>query len=486
MNSPISKQNFYKLADQVKDFSEHLAEHKQTKNFLEKTDKYLKFLTQKNYHGNNPAIANVHRSMQQAMRVISGITVATLLFGFIIPIDSAAIATGNVAVISKRKTVQHLEGGIVKNILVADGDLVKKDQPLMEISDVAPKASHDIVEGDLLALKASEVRLLALQNDDDKIEFPDSMTKAAEKSEDLRKAMNSQAELFSTQHKLQKGKVDALRQHIESSREEIKGLEAQLDSAKEQTILIKDEISGTQTLLKKGFSTKTRLHELQRTEQTLKGNIGQYTAQIAKTEQEISATEVEVANMENDFASKISEELHDVQTKISDANEKLRAASDVVSRTVITAPSEGIVTGLKSHTVGGVIMAGAPIMDIIPQSDKLVLEVKIHPTDIDVVQVGMESRIVFSAYKSRRMPVLTGKLTQVSADIFTEQQGLQNASYYTARVEVDGQSLAKLDSKVKLYPGMPVEVFINTGSRSFISYLFAPITDSLNRAFKEE
>lgn len=482
----IHRRYFGELAAKIKKIADYIADHPKTKKSLEIIDRYLKFLLEKNYNGTNPAIANAHKAIQQAMRVITAITVVTLLFGFIIPIDSAAIATGNVTVISKRKTVQHLEGGIVKKILVEDGDPVKKGQPLMEISDIAPKASHDIVESELWSLKASEARLLSLQNHSEEIIFPEDMEVASKENEELKKAITSQAELFTTQYKLQEGKIDALRQRLGSAKEEITGLNAQIESAKAQSELIKDEISDTEALLKKGFSTKIRLHSLQRTEHELKGNIGQYTAQIAKIEQEMAATEVDIANMENDFSGKIAEELHDIQTRIKDSEEKLRAASDVVRRTIITAPSEGIVTGLKSHTIGGVIMAGAPIMDIIPQDDKLILEVKIHPTDIDVVEVGMDSRIVFSAYKSRRMPVLTGKLMQVSADVFTEQQGLQNLSYYTAQVEVDSDSLAKLDSKIKLYPGMPVEVFINTGSRSFISYLFAPITDSLNRAFREE
>jgi HlyD family type I secretion membrane fusion protein len=157
-----------------------------------------------------------------------------------------------------------------------------------------------------------------------------------------------------------------------------------------------------------------------------------------------------------------------------------------MARTLVTAPSEGIVTGLKFHTVGGVVSPGEPIMDIVPQSDRLVLEVQIRPVDIDVVEPGLPARVIFSAYKSRRMPMLTGKVTQVSADAFHEQQGEQAQSYYTARIEVDGEQLRKLDTQVKLTPGMPAEVFINTGTRTFLGYLFSPISDSLRRAFKEE
>lgn len=195
---------------------------------------------------------------------------------------------------------------------------------------------------------------------------------------------------------------------------------------------------------------------------------------------------MDIANLENEFSSKLAEELHDARSKIGDFDEKLRAATDVMNRTIITSPSEGIVTGLKFHTVGGVVAAGTPIMDITPQSDKLVVEVHVQPTDIDVVETGMEARIVLSAYKSRRMPLLNGKVTQVSADTFNEQQGVQSVSFYTARVEVDSKELAALDAKIKLYPGMPVDVFIHTGSRSFFAYILAPLTDSFDKAFKED
>jgi HlyD family type I secretion membrane fusion protein len=158
-----------------------------------------------------------------------------------------------------------------------------------------------------------------------------------------------------------------------------------------------------------------------------------------------------------------------------------------MERTVVLAPTEGIINGLKFHTVGGVVAPGAPILDIVPQSDLLVLEVQVKPTDIDVVKPGLESRIIFPAYKSRRMPMFMGKVTKVSADAFTEQQGMQTISYYTARVEVDGTQVKSLEhSGVNLYPGMPADVYIRTGSRSFLGYLLEPLTDSMDKAFKEE
>lgn len=475
-----------KLVTQIKTKLEEWREHPRVAAMIADMDRFVILVSNKEYKGSNPAIASVHSPLRTCSIVILIITFITIVFGMIVPIESAAIARGNVAVISKRKTVQHLEGGIVKNILVEEGQLVKKDQPLLEISDIAPKANRGIVQSELWAMRASETRIQALQNNAKSIEFSDELKEAAKQQPELLKTMQSQMDLFTTQREGQIGKLDTLNQRIEGIKEEISGLQSQKKSTSSQLVLIKDELAGIQELYKEGMATKPRLLELQRTAEELKGNSGQYIAQIAKAQQSITETQMELINLENDFASKLAEESRDVRSKISDYEEKLRAATDVMNRTIITSPYEGIVTGLKFHTIGGVVAAGTPIMDIVPQSDKLVLEVHVQPTDIDVVEIGMSARIVFSAYKSRRMPTLTGKVTQVSADTFNEQQGLQNVSYYTARVEVDNTELAALDAKIKLYPGMPVDVFINTGSRSFFAYMLAPVTDSLQRAFKED
>lgn len=481
-----SRENLQKFTGQIKTKLERLAEHPRTVSAIKTMDSFVALVSSKEYKGNNPAVAGSYAPIRATAIVVSAITLLAIVFGIIVPIESAAIAMGNVVVISKRKTVQHLEGGIVKNILVEEGQLVKKDQPLLEISDVAPKANREIVQGELWAMRASEARLYSLQNNSEQIEFSDELNLVAKEQPELVKTIQLQTDLFNTQREAQQGKLNSLKQRIEGMKEEIIGIRAQKESAEGQLVLIKDELVGIEELYNKGMATKPRLLELQRRAEELKGNSGQYAAQIAKTEQSITEAQMEVINLTNEFASKIAEEARDVRSKISDYEEKLRAATDVMQRTVITSPSEGIVTGLKFHTVGGVIAAGAPIMDITPQSDKLVVEVHVQPTDIDVVEVGMDARIILSAYKSRRMPLLTGKVTQISADVFSEQQGIQNISYYTARVEVDSTELSALDSKIKLYPGMPVEVFINTGSRSFFAYLLAPLTDSLERAFKEE
>lgn len=457
-----------------------------TKSLVDLLDFLSKAATKRHYQGVNPAIAKVYGPLRISILFMLAITLLTVVFGMVAPIDSAAIAKGNVAVMTKRKTVQHLEGGIIKSILVKEGDVVVQGQPLIEISDVAPKANRSIVEVDLWTERAAEARLLSLRQRKETLEFPQDIQAAAQSHADVAKTLQAQTELFTTQRDTQTGRLNTLEQRIAEAQAEITGLKAQVRSADAQLIYLKDETESVARLYEKGLSTKPRLLGLQRQSEELKGTRGQNMAQIAKVEQGITETKMQIINQENEFATQIAEELKEVQSKISDHKEKLNAASDVMARTIVVAPSEGIVTGLKFHTIGGVINPGAAILDIVPQNEQLVLEVKIQPTDIDVVKPGLESRVIFPAYKARRMPLFHGKVIQVSADAFTEQEGAHAVSYYTAKVEVDGKQITSLDTPINLYPGMPADVYINTGSRSFLSYLFAPVTDSMRKAFKEE
>lgn len=438
------------------------------------------------YKGDNPAIAAVYLPYRKSLYMIVAVSLVIIVFGLFVPVESAAIAKANVVVLSSRKTVQHLEGGIVDRILVKEGDVVKIGQPLVEISDVAPKANRSIFYKDLHATQITEARLTALRDNKETLEFGEELTKAIEADEAIKQMADEQTALSKTQRENYLGKLEALSLRIKAANEEISGLQAQVKSAGGQLVFIEDEISTMKSLISDGLSTKPRLLELSRNREKLRGDKGQYTAAIAKIRQNISELEVEILNLKNDFATRNSDELRDTQSKISGLSEKLRAATDVVERTTVTSPSEGVVTGLEFHTEGGVVAPGAPIMDIVPQSDELVVDARINPNDIDVVVTGLEAHIVFSAYKTRSMPRFTGKVSRVSADSFTEQQGLQQASYYLAQIKVDREQLASLANQIKLYPGMPVDVYIHTGSRSFLGYMFAPITDSLHRAFREE
>jgi HlyD family secretion protein len=453
--------------------------------FVVLLDQLMQTISQRQYKGKNQAIAAVYGPYRASVMIITAITFIVIVFGALVPVESAAIAKAHVVVLGNRKTVQHLEGGIVRVLLVKDGDVVKAGQPLLELSDIGPKANRSMLQNQLFVEQASEARLIALRDGKESLQFSAEASTAAKNDAELAKMLSEQTGLFTSQREGYLDKAKTLELRIQQTRREMDGLKAQVQSAAGQLGYVDDEIKTVKEMVSNGLAPKPRLLSLQRERERLAGDKGQYLSSIAKAEQSINETQVQLLNLKNEFQTQNADQLKDTHSKISELQEKLRAASDVVSRTVITSPTEGIVTGLKYHTEGGVIAPGAPILDIIPQTETLVLEVQINPVDIDVVTPGLTSRVVFSAYKARTLPQLTGKVTKVSADILTEQQGMQEASFYKAQVVVDPAELKRLAPSIKLYPGMPAEVYIKTGSRSFLGYLFAPVTDGMKKAFKE-
>lgn len=466
--------------------SKRFERHRFIKKLYIFADHVIEVACHRHYAGSNPAIATIYSPLRTSLLVMLALFFVLFVLGSLVPIESAALAKGTIAVLTNKKTVQHLEGGIIRAILVKDGDIVKEGQPLIELSDVGARANQSIVQSELNMAKVTEMRLLALKEEGEEMTLSPDIEAAMQQDAKLTKAVATQKDLFLTQQRARISKLKTLKQRVEEFNEEIKGLEAQVASADSQLELVEQEVEPTQKLVDKGYAAKPQLLALLRHQKELQGNRGQYMASIAKARQSITEAELQITTMENEFASQNAEQLRDAQAKVSDLEEKHRATSDVMHRTIITSPYEGIVTGLKYHTIGGVIAPATPIMDIIPQNERLIVDAQIQPSDIDVVSPGLDTKIVFSAYKTRNLPRINGKVSQVSADVFSNQQNAQLMPYYAVKVEVDSAELAQLGSKLKLTPGMPVEVFIHTGSRSFLAYLFAPITGSLQRAFKED
>lgn len=445
-----------------------------------------KFLMDKNYECKNPAISAVRTPLVVGCWVMLIFTSITIIWGAYAPIDSAAVAKGTVTLLSNKKTIQHLEGGIIEEIFVKDGDIVKKGQPLIRLDNVAAIANRDMVQGQLYLARATESRLIAESDNLGEVNFSSDMLEKSKSDEALAKILASQTSLFNSHISAQESKIAALNERINQFKEQIKGQMVQKDSTQSQLNLLRRNLASVETLVKKGYDTRTHLLSVQRTEKELEGNLGLYDSEIAKINQSITETEITITNQKHNFEITIADGLRDVQAQISDLTDKLRAAQDVVSRALIAAPSSGTVNGLKYHTIGGVIEHGVPIMDIVPQDDQLIIEARVKPTDIDVVHSGLDTLVVFTAYKSRTTPKVLGKVIQVSADRLSDMQSSPPDLYYLARVEVDKKFLSKMAKHIELYPGMPADVLIRTGSRSFLNYLFSPITDSTHRAFREE
>jgi HlyD family type I secretion membrane fusion protein len=408
---------------------------------------------------------------------------ALVLWSIAAPIDSAAVARGVVVLDSNKKTVQHLEGGIVDKILVHEGKFVQAGEVLIELNPANADARLGMVAGQYWAEKAAAARLAAERDGKQSIDFPKDLLEEAAKNPAVQDTIDSQTKLFETRSKSLSGSVDVLNQQIEQLKNEIAGLRAQEQSAASQGRLLEEELVGMRKLLASGNASKSRVLALERQAADLKGRRGDYLAQIARAQQRISETNIEILNTKNKYMNDVATSTRETQVRMGTLEEQKNAASDISDRLLIKAPVTGIVTNLRIHTKGGVIAPGEAVLDLVPQNERLIVEAQVSPQDIDVVHQGLTARVRLSAYKTRNLHPVEGEVTTVSPDRFVDEKTGQ--SYFLARIIVDPKQFDKLGN-VKLYPGMPADVLIVTGSRSLIGYLLQPIKDSMFRAFREQ
>ena len=404
------------------------------------------------------------------------------LFGFwsaFAPLDGAAFAPGTVTVKSYNKVVQHLEGGIVAEILVQDGDVVEAGQPLLELDDTQARTSLEIINSQYVALRMREARLISERDGASEVDYP---TALAMSTANAAQEMGAQNQLFEARRDSNEGRMQILEQRVNQLQNQVRGMEALQTTKESLARSFSEELEDTQKLPDQGFSEKTRLREAERSFASFSGEAAELTANIAATRVQIGETELQILQLKSDFHSEVVSELSEVQTSLKDASERLTALQDVVSRTTITAPDAGVVNGMQVHTVGGVISAGSPIAEIVPGNDELVIQASVSPVDIDRVSEGQEARIRFSTFGSRA-PTFFGTLISLSADALADES--TGASFYLARIELNADSREELGNLV-LLPGMPAEVFINTGSRTFLQYLFKPLSNTVARSFNED
>jgi len=398
------------------------------------------------------------------------------------PLSEAAAGPGVIKVEGNRRTVQHLEGGIVRELLVRDGDRVRAGDVLMRLDDVQAGAQLQALEAQRLFLLAQDARLTAELENAPAIAWPEEILL---RRADVRvaDAMAGQTALFvarrtafdSTQQVLAT-RIDQLRAANESAR-------SQLASQERQMSLIQEEMRGVAELLRLGLERRPRLLALQRAEASLVGNRDDIVGQIQRNEASIAENRAQMKAQEDARQSDLNKERREVRDRLAEVEERWRQARDVAARREIVAPVSGTVINQRFFTVGGVVRPGDPVLDIVPNDDRLIAEVQISPTDIDVVYPGLLAEVRLPAFKQRLVPYLHGKVTFVSADaIFDERT---RTSHYRAHVAIDDDQLARLKG-VELTPGMPVEVMVLVGERTFWQYVTQPLRDSFARAFREQ
>ena len=394
----------------------------------------------------------------------------------------AVIAQGQLVVDTNVKKVQHPTGGVVAELRVRDGDMVNTGDIVIKLDDTQTRANLAIVSKGLDEFAARRAREEAEVEGKDTVTFPEELT-ARKDDPEVAKILAGEASLFEIRRKTREGLKAQLSERISQSEEEITGLVAQVDSKDKQVEWVKKELQGVRELWAKQLVQFTRVTTLEREQARLEGERGQLVAAIAQSRGKISETKIQILQIEQDMRTEVGKDLADIRGKAAELVEKKVAAEDQLKRIDIRAPQSGMVHQLDVHTVGGVVSAGQPIMLIVPAADKLIVEAKVQPQDIDQVHVGQAAALRFTAFNSRTTPELNGEVIVVSGD--TTQDQRTGASYYTVRIAVPPSEIARLDNP-KLVPGMPVEVFIQTTVRTVVSYFVRPFQDQIAKAFREK
>jgi len=421
--------------------------------------------------------------------LVVGLTVMLVLAGGFggwastVPISGALIAPGQVVVDSNVKKVQHPTGGVVGEVRVRDGDTVKAGDIVVRLDETVVKASLAIVVKTLNGLLARAARLEAEQRGLDKIKFPAALSDRGD-DPDVRDIIASETKLFEVRVYGRAGQKAQLRERVMQLNEEIEGLSAQEKAKDKEIALVEKELVGVRQLYEQRLVQISRLTVLERDSARLSGERAQYIASRAQAKGKITETELQIIQIDKDMVSEVSKDLRETNDKIGEFVERKVTAEDQLRRIDIRAPQAGMVLQSTVHTVGGVITAGDAIMMIVPQADDLSVEAKVNPQDIDKLQIGQKTLLRLSAFNQRTTPELNGKVTRVSADVTTEQRTGQ--TYYTIRVSMPPEEVARLGDSNKLIPGMPVEAFVQTGDRTMFSYLMKPFSDQMMRSFREK
>ncbi|MEI8236840.1 MAG: HlyD family type I secretion periplasmic adaptor subunit [Methylococcaceae bacterium] len=415
------------------------------------------------------------------MAVLLGTVGILGTWSYLAPIDSAASASGFVTVKSHSKTVQHLDGGIVKELIAKDGDIVSEGDILLTLDGSEIKAQLEILRGQQITFAAQVARLTAERDRLGLVNYP----KEVQNLSDARvvEAQQSENQIFNARKNAHEGEVSVLNQRISQLNSRIQGLQGQKTSKQELKASYTEEAKDLRELLAEGFADKQRLRDLERSLSVSTGEIASLSSEIASSEMQIGETRLQILQIQKQFQEEVANKLSEVQAQLYDINQRLTATTDKVNRIQIKAPSAGRVMGLSIHNVGGVITPGRPILDIVPQGEELIIDARVSPMDIDRVHVGLVAEVRFSAFKQALTPKMMGKLTILSADKLTDER--TGAPYYSAKIELTPDSYVKLGN-MELLPGMPADVLINTGERTVFEYLMQPITNAFARAFIED
>lgn len=423
----------------------------------------------------------------RAVAWVGNLLISVFLMGFgiwsvLAPLKSAAIAAGVVEPESSRKTIQHLEGGIVSGILVKDGETVVPGQVLIKLDDTKPRAEFDSLQTQLWDAEASHARLVAEQQGDAEINFPQAMVTEDEHNASMKAILSGQKKIFEARHMVMQSEIAITSEKMNQVKQEISGLSAQQQALTTRAELTRQQLDAITSLVTKGVERKTKLLDLGQMKADLDGQIGETAAQISRAYQVISEAQANLVKIESDRQNEVAQNLRDSESQILQLGDRLQAIEDQLSRTDVRAPQAGVVVDLRIHTTGGVIGAGEPLLDLVPADDRLVVSAHVKPEDINLVHPGLGAQVHLLPYNQRRVPLLKGEVTYVSPDRLVDKQTGQ--SYYAATIRITDERVTKT-AEVEVIPGMPAQALIETGQSSVAFYLLRPLFDSFSRSLRE-
>ena len=430
---------------------------------------------------------HLHLECSARNSIIAGVLIMLLFFAglggwaVIAPISSAVIAPAIVKVEGNRKTVQHLDGGIVRDLRVKEGDRVARDQVLLVLDDTHSRGTVELLAKQETELRAQQARLLSEQQGAQSVSFPHALL-ARRGNRELARILEAERRLFDTRRDALSGQIAVMRQKIAQTREQIIGTEGQLGARRRQLQSVADELTGLRELFRQGYVPRQRMLELERSAAGLEGDVVDSEAGIIKLRQSIEESNLYISQLQAERMAQVAAELREVQVRLLDIAPRLHVSRQILNRTEVVSPVSGTVVGLTAFTRGGVIAAGERIMEIVPDGEDLIVEATLNVEDQKDVRAGAEAQVHLIAYKRRSSPIVPGKIVHISADRLTDVR--TGAGYFLAHVKVDQNDVNRL-KEVRMDPGMPALVIIPTGERTALDYLLQPLTEALYRALRE-
>jgi len=431
-----------------------------------------------------------HNTLRQSIRGnwIFGLLIIAVCFGGLgtwaamAPLSSAAIATGQISPDGSQRTVQHLEGGIVSELNAKEGELVSKGMLLIVLDKAQAEANYQSKNRNLQRLKVVRDRLFAQQSEDPS--FSVVIDNDLSSDQTFAQFVKNEVTTFYLKRKLEKENFEIFDRQEKQVVSEISSLHSQAQGLKDQLVFINQELQAKQTLERKGLIKKPELFAVQRKQAELSSKESSIGSTIARANQKIEEIQISKIAMRTEILQETGAELSKINAEIAQAEEAINATTDILIRTRILSPIDGRILKLNYKTIGGVVRPGEPILTIVPVNEELIVDAKLSPTDIDNVTVGMVAKIQLSSFLARHMVPINGEVIQVGADVVIDPDTREK--YFSLRVRIDADELNSSSIEIELLPGMPVEVFVQTGVHTPFRYIADPIIRSFNRAFREE